>query len=201
MKTTNDVTASLVHLPLSLVLGGFLGLLGAFVIAAVGVVATYRSHWQRSRDSRQVLFVTWIDPLLVLIASSFFFSAFDRVSLNDWSVSMLTATTSQSLTKLALFATGLTFLLPLSTTLAIPAGVWFPSFVLGATIGRIYGELLQAYFSVHVEPIIYALIGAASFTAAVTGSVSAAVIALETTGYFVTLVPCNHDNHTIKNCI
>ncbi|KAJ1450791.1 chloride channel [Pelagophyceae sp. CCMP2097] len=86
----------------------------------------------------------------------------------------------------------------LSVTLPLPAGVFKPTFICGAAIGRAVGELLhrygkpaggifglfatQAVHDQHFEPWEYAVIGASAFAAGVTRALSTAVIFLELAG-------------------
>uniref|UniRef100_A0A1I8IAU5 Chloride channel protein n=1 Tax=Macrostomum lignano TaxID=282301 RepID=A0A1I8IAU5_9PLAT len=61
-----------------------------------------------------------------------------------------------------------------SLTLAIPTGVFMPTFVAGAAIGRLYGEL-----SGHDHPVWFVLAGAAAFSGAATGTLSTSLIVFE----------------------
>jgi chloride channel 2 len=47
--------------------------------------------------------------------------------------------------------------------------------------GRLYGEILRRFVSTHIEPGGYAIVGAAAFSAAVTGKISIAVVVFELT--------------------
>lgn len=92
-----------------------------------------------------------------------------------------------------------------SYTLDIPGGMLLPSLTIGATIGRIIGELVQIlqlkwgskiFFECFkenqkcVSPGSYAIVGAASFFAGFTNtSVSAVVIVFELTGAVTYLIP------------
>lgn len=69
--------------------------------------------------------------------------------------------------------------------LSIPAGLFIPSLLCGATMGRLFGEVLQmltpADWSVH--PGIYALVGSASLLAGMTRiTISLCVMMIEATG-------------------
>ncbi|KAI6233147.1 Chloride channel protein 1 [Aphelenchoides fujianensis] len=82
-------------------------------------------------------------------------------------------------------------------TLAVPAGIFVPSFVLGATGGRLIGEILVLIFpdglrgidGPQIYPGLYAVVGAAAYTGAITHSLSIAVIVCETTGQLCALLP------------
>uniref|UniRef100_A0A158R676 Chloride channel protein n=1 Tax=Syphacia muris TaxID=451379 RepID=A0A158R676_9BILA len=85
----------------------------------------------------------------------------------------------------------------ISSTLPVPAGIFMPVFVLGAAIGRFFGEVMAYNFpngvrgdqNMLVYPGVYAVVGAASFCGAVTHTVSVAVIAFELTGQLVHSLP------------
>uniref|UniRef100_A0A7I4Y278 Chloride channel protein n=1 Tax=Haemonchus contortus TaxID=6289 RepID=A0A7I4Y278_HAECO len=89
------------------------------------------------------------------------------------------------------------FLIAICVTLYIPAGIFVPSFVIGACAGRIVGEILIMYWpdgfrgpeGPQIYPGLYAVVGAAAYTGAVTHSLSIAVIVCETTGQLCALLP------------
>nr|CAD2142093.1 unnamed protein product [Meloidogyne enterolobii] len=89
------------------------------------------------------------------------------------------------------------FLVAICITLALPAGIFVPSFVIGACGGRIIGELMVVMFPAGIRgvdgpqiyPGLYAVVGAAAYTGAVTHSLSIAVIVCETTGQLSPLLP------------
>ncbi|XP_066530900.1 chloride channel protein 1a [Hoplias malabaricus] len=85
-----------------------------------------------------------------------------------------------------------------STTMPIPSGAFMPVFVLGASFGRIVGEIMAALFPhgilfdgilYRIIPGGYAVIGAAALTGAVTHTVSTAVICFELTGQISHILP------------
>lgn len=76
----------------------------------------------------------------------------------------------------------------LSVTLPLPVGLFTPTFISGASIGRLYGEALAAWgpqvgatFST-LRPPELAVIGAAAFSSGVTRAISTAVIIFELSG-------------------
>uniref|UniRef100_A0A915DLJ7 Chloride channel protein n=1 Tax=Ditylenchus dipsaci TaxID=166011 RepID=A0A915DLJ7_9BILA len=89
------------------------------------------------------------------------------------------------------------FLVAICITLALPAGIFVPSFVIGACGGRIIGEIMVLIFpegirgidGPQIYPGLYAVVGAAAYTGAVTHSLSIAVIVCETTGQLSPLLP------------
>lgn len=68
--------------------------------------------------------------------------------------------------------------------IAVPAGIFFPGFLLGAVYGRLVGEAVQAIFPQRSDVSLagYAFLGAVSALAGITRTISVAVIALEATG-------------------
>ncbi|GMT15335.1 hypothetical protein PFISCL1PPCAC_6632, partial [Pristionchus fissidentatus] len=89
------------------------------------------------------------------------------------------------------------FIVAQCISLHIPAGIFVPSFVMGACGGRIMGEALAMWFpegirgagNPQIYPGLYAVVGAAAYTGAVTHSLSIAVIVCETTGQLCALLP------------
>uniref|UniRef100_A0AAR2LD94 Chloride channel protein n=1 Tax=Pygocentrus nattereri TaxID=42514 RepID=A0AAR2LD94_PYGNA len=85
-----------------------------------------------------------------------------------------------------------------STTMPIPSGAFMPVFVIGASFGRLVGEIMAALFPhgilfdgilYRIIPGGYAVIGAAALTGAVTHTVSTAVICFELTGQISHILP------------
>uniref|UniRef100_A0A4W5PVU0 Chloride channel, voltage-sensitive 1a n=1 Tax=Hucho hucho TaxID=62062 RepID=A0A4W5PVU0_9TELE len=85
-----------------------------------------------------------------------------------------------------------------STTMPIPSGAFMPVFILGASFGRLVGEIMAALFPhgilfdgilYRIIPGGYAVIGAAALTGAVTHTVSTAVICFELTGQISHILP------------
>ncbi|KAF8386395.1 hypothetical protein PRIPAC_75537 [Pristionchus pacificus] len=80
-------------------------------------------------------------------------------------------------------------------TLPVPSGVFGPTFVIGAAVGRLQGELMLLLFrdddteGLHVHPGVYAVVGSAAFSAAVTHSVSVSVMIFEMTGQLWLIIP------------
>ncbi|KAI6223199.1 Chloride channel protein 1 [Aphelenchoides besseyi] len=88
-------------------------------------------------------------------------------------------------------------LVAICITLAIPSGIFVPSFVMGACGGRMIGEFMVMMFpdgmrgvdGPEIFPGLYAVVGAAAYTGAITHSLSIAVIVCETTGQLCALLP------------
>ncbi|KRZ66669.1 Chloride channel protein 2 [Trichinella papuae] len=78
-------------------------------------------------------------------------------------------------------------------TLPVACGMFTPVLLIGAALGRLFGELLVIYLpnvsSLKIVPGSYALVGAAAFSGAATQTVSTAVIVFELTGQIVYMVP------------
>ncbi|CAD5221057.1 unnamed protein product [Bursaphelenchus okinawaensis] len=86
---------------------------------------------------------------------------------------------------------------PTCLTLSVPSGIFIPAFVSGAVGGRMIGEVMALLFpdgirgadGPQIYPGLYAVVGAAAYTGAVTHSLSIAVIVCETTGQLSALLP------------
>ena len=85
----------------------------------------------------------------------------------------------------------------LALTLPVPSGVVIPTFKIGAAMGRIVGEVMCILFPFglaslspsQIMPGLYATVGAAAFSGAVTRTVSISVIVFEMTGQVTAAVP------------
>lgn len=80
------------------------------------------------------------------------------------------------------------FLSGLGISLNIPAGVFMPIFVVGAVMGRFFGEV-SAYYGDLNTPGIFAAVGAAALTCSATHTISVALIVIEITGSIQYIVP------------
>uniref|UniRef100_A0A0R3RY87 Chloride channel protein n=1 Tax=Elaeophora elaphi TaxID=1147741 RepID=A0A0R3RY87_9BILA len=88
-------------------------------------------------------------------------------------------------------------LVAICISLAVPAGIFVPSFVIGACGGRLIGEIMALLYPQGIRgpdgpqifPGLYAVVGAAAYTGSVTHSLSIAVIVCETTGQLSPLLP------------
>jgi chloride channel 7 len=68
----------------------------------------------------------------------------------------------------------------LMAVLSLVQGLFIPCLLSGATVGRFYGQVLKATLFPHIDPGIYALLGAASMLGGMARIiVSAAVILTE----------------------
>jgi chloride channel 2 len=76
----------------------------------------------------------------------------------------------------------------MSVSCQIPSGVFTPNFVAGSTVGRLVGYLSEAMGG-SVSPGVYAAVGAAATIAAVTHTLSGALIVFELTGQIHYIVP------------
>ncbi|CAG9529790.1 unnamed protein product [Cercopithifilaria johnstoni] len=88
-------------------------------------------------------------------------------------------------------------LVAICISLAVPTGIFVPSFVIGACGGRLIGEIIALLHpqgfrgpdGPQIFPGFYAIVGAAAYTGSVTHSLSIAVIVCETTGQLSPLLP------------
>ncbi|EJW70724.1 hypothetical protein WUBG_18370 [Wuchereria bancrofti] len=76
-------------------------------------------------------------------------------------------------------------LVAICISLAVPAGIFVPSFVIGACGGRLVGEIMALLYPQGLRGPD----GAAAYTGSVTHSLSIAVIVCETTGQLSPLLP------------
>ncbi|XP_048000346.1 chloride channel protein 2 isoform X2 [Leguminivora glycinivorella] len=97
-----------------------------------------------------------------------------------------------------IFFLSIYFLSMVSCTLPVPAGIFVPAFKMGASLGRLTGELMHYFcplgvaYGGHIQKILpggYAVVGAAAFTGAVTHTVSTIVIVSEMTGQVTHILP------------
>ncbi|KAJ0398223.1 hypothetical protein P43SY_006355 [Pythium insidiosum] len=197
------------ELPLFVVLGVLIGIVCSGMVALLRVLAAKRKRLRAlaaSSDSRcrwSNVFVRWLDPLIVAIITA---------TLTYWPGDFLHARALDELTvlftadalpaswhhvspfySLGVLALIYALLLPMCITLRVPTGVWLPTFVAGAALGRLFGECLDASGSPSlrdtISPGTYALAGAAAFAGAATRTVSAAVITIEITGSIPLMLP------------
>jgi len=107
-----------------------------------------------------------------------------RWALNEWTVDMPMP-----------FAVAIYFVVKSVTTvvsiaLPIPCGLFTPVFAMGASLGRLFGEIVASIVpSVAIEPAAYAVVGAAALTSGATHTLSTAVIVFELTKQIHHMVP------------
>ncbi|XP_050726376.1 chloride channel protein 2-like isoform X2 [Eriocheir sinensis] len=98
------------------------------------------------------------------------------------------------------------FQIAIASTLPVPSGILIPLFKVGAAFGRQVGELMVSLFPLGIVPgfpIVpgaYAMVGAASFCAAITHTISISVIVFELTGQITYVIPIMI-GVLISNCI
>ncbi|CAI5723602.1 unnamed protein product [Peronospora destructor] len=77
----------------------------------------------------------------------------------------------------------------ISITVFVPSGIVTPVFAIGAVVGRLFGEMIVILSKGELSIGGYAVVGAASFTAGATGTISIAVIVFELTGQLSYMIP------------
>ncbi|PRP77988.1 hypothetical protein PROFUN_14108 [Planoprotostelium fungivorum] len=95
------------------------------------------------------------------------------------------------------FALSRFILIPLSILIPIPCGLFVPSLSLGASVGRMFGEISALlldntallFENNPIIPGVYAICGAAAMTASITHTLSTAVIVFEITGNNSHIIP------------
>lgn len=167
-------------------LGALLGVLGAFFVHCVyNVYNRIRRH--RTSANRYLLLA-----VVGLVAAALqypwqLFRRDPRVAINElFSADSMASLSTVDVAMLVLIKFPL---IVISIGLPIPAGVFIPCFLLGAGLGRLYGELLRFLFGDIIVPGGYAVVGAAAFTAGVTRALSVAVVIFEVTGQLKHSVP------------
>nr|XP_023018406.1 chloride channel protein 2 [Leptinotarsa decemlineata] len=84
------------------------------------------------------------------------------------------------------------------STLPVPSGIFIPVFKIGASFGRIVGEMMHMWFPTgmryggkvaQIIPGGYATVGAAAFSGSVTHTISVSVIVFEMTGQITHIIP------------
>jgi chloride channel 2 len=98
--------------------------------------------------------------------------------------------TSPSLALNLLWYIGVRFVeTAISATVMVPSGIVTPVFAIGAAFGRLFGEMIVFLGGGNELAGGYAVVGAASFTAGITGTISIAVIVFELTSQLSYMVP------------
>ncbi|CAI5440814.1 unnamed protein product [Caenorhabditis angaria] len=99
-------------------------------------------------------------------------------------------------TSLVLYYIVYFILVAICISINVPAGVFVPSFIIGAAGGRLMGEIMVQLFPTGmreggppIHPGLYAVVGAAAYTGAVTHTLSVAVIICELTGQLSPILP------------
>lgn len=86
----------------------------------------------------------------------------------------------------------------IASTIPVPSGSFIPVFKIGASLGRMVGELMHLWFPAGMRiggtqaaiiPGGYATVGAAAFSGAVTHTISVSVIVFEMTGQITHIIP------------
>lgn len=164
-------------------LGVLLGVLGAFFVRCVHMVYILRT---RLGFNRYVLLAVVGLVAALVQYPQHLFRLDPRSAINQ-----LFSKNMEKLSRLdvALLVLIKFPLIVVSIGLPIPAGVFIPCFLLGAGLGRLYGELLRLLFGISIVPGGYAVVGAAAFTSGVTRALSVAVVIFEVTGQLKHMVP------------
>jgi len=154
----------------------------------------FRLKFQILRQSRIGL-VTVVAALtsMVLFAAG----PFDRLPLSKEMVKLIHEAplvpnifpASEELLNLLIFILIKFALTIFNIILPIPGGAITPFLVLGAALGRLFGELLNLRFVTGIIPAGYAVIGSAGLVSGTIRALSPAVFVLELTGQLSLLIP------------
>eukprot|EP00522_Entomoneis_paludosa_P007011 CAMPEP_0172443238 /NCGR_PEP_ID=MMETSP1065-20121228/3532_1 /TAXON_ID=265537 /ORGANISM="Amphiprora paludosa, Strain CCMP125" /LENGTH=1034 /DNA_ID=CAMNT_0013193407 /DNA_START=12 /DNA_END=3116 /DNA_ORIENTATION=+ len=93
---------------------------------------------------------------------------------------------------MTLWVTGLVFFFLMTLTLgvAVPSGIFMPTFLIGTSLGGAAGLVFQDWINEDLSPSIFALLGAAALLSGIQRTtVSICVILVEGTGQVKTLIP------------
>ncbi|PXF42153.1 Chloride channel protein F [Gracilariopsis chorda] len=174
------------QLPAFMLLGALLGLLGAFFVRCVHTLYLLRKRRLPGTNRYVLLFVFGLVAALLQYPLPNF-RLDPRLAINDFfsaeKMDMF------SLPEVAILVLVKFPLIVISIGLPVPAGVFIPCFLVGAGLGRLYGELLNLLFGQNVVAGGYAVVGAAAFTAGVTRALSVAVVIFEVTGQLKHTMP------------
>eukprot|EP00736_Rhodelphis_marinus_P009089 Rmarinus@m.8380 len=185
--TTFDDDGVSLELPLFVLLGAGMGLLSSlFIHIVVRVIFARRSS---TLGQQRFVFTMLIGAISATLRYGIEPLQHDAKEIMNELFSSDSLSEHWSSPKLALtvfFAVNLV-LTAVSVGLPVPCGAFTPVFVLGAALGRLFGEILASFLP--VEPGLYAVVGAAAMAAGVTRTVSTAVIVFELTGQIHHVLP------------
>ena len=77
----------------------------------------------------------------------------------------------------------------ISMAVPVPCGMFFPCMVIGATLGRCWGEIVSHIFHSSIQPGVFAVAGATAMVSGVTHSLSTVLIIFEVTGQLTFAAP------------
>lgn len=171
-------------------MGLIYGLISVVFIKYVKIIQYLRRNFKIFNESRygQVIFITLLTALVSYPIeplrqgpSMMLDDLFSSKHLNGWDKPNLYFILSIICVLYFIFC-GVSLGLPLA------CGLYAPVFVLGATSGRLVGELLRLSSS-SITAGAYAAVGAAAYSAGVTRTLSSAIIVFELTGQMTFLIP------------
>ncbi|KAK4536880.1 hypothetical protein CDCA_CDCA10G2905 [Cyanidium caldarium] len=170
-------------------LGVLMGLLGALFICCVRGI--YEMRMRRYPGTNRYFLVGAVATVSALVQYPVRLFALDpRAAINDlFRAVPLKMTDNFGWIELVSLPIVKFLLVAVSLGLPLPAGIFIPSFLIGAGCGRLFGEVLRLVFGAAVVPGTYAVVGAAAFTAGVTRALSCSVIIFEVTGQLRHMVP------------
>jgi len=169
------------------VLGVFMGCCGAFFVKCAHEVYSFRKRRLTYLSNRFVLVGTVALVSGLLQYNNELLRLDPRKAINElFSSNAMQLMTYTDVITLLLIKFPL---IAVSIGLPIPGGVFIPSFLLGAGMGRLYGELMKHLLGPSIVPGLYAVVGAASFTAGVTRALSCSVLIFEVTGQISHMMP------------
>jgi len=195
------------ELPIFALIGVGGGLCGALFNAANTQLTHFRMRWIGGRGPKRFMEVLVVS---FTIASLFFliptltgtstlttdYDQFDQEEIMFWKpggavITSLFHSTTDFSAMLLLCYVSLYYVLACWTYgLGVPSGLFVPSLVTGAVLGRLFGQAMARTGMQTVSPGVYSLVGATAFLAGMARiTISLAVILIEATGSTVFALP------------
>eukprot|EP00916_Digyalum_oweni_P023426 GHVL01038867.1.p1 GENE.GHVL01038867.1~~GHVL01038867.1.p1 ORF type:complete len:605 (-),score=107.99 GHVL01038867.1:489-2303(-) len=174
------------------ILGILTGVLGSCATSLITCFSRYGTYIRGSHRSNKYIYTCVI--MLALSMLHFlvpFLGNKDRSTIKSLfsDEDMNTEIWNNSFITLPVFVFVKTLSTALSLSCPIPCGVFTPIFVIGASFGRMYGTFLKYIIPSISSPGVYAFVGAAALTAAVTRTLSVTIILFELTGQLNHFIP------------
>uniref|UniRef100_A0A0G4HDE0 Chloride channel protein n=1 Tax=Chromera velia CCMP2878 TaxID=1169474 RepID=A0A0G4HDE0_9ALVE len=175
------------------VLGVVCGAAGGFFVWWCSKTYTFGKHVQTSRR-RKYLYTcsVMLFSTLVQFAAPFLGNQ-DRRQINEMfsnkGISDEMSILGSEFFTMLVFVIYKNVLTALSLACPVPCGSFVPTFVLGAGLGRLYGNIVNLFIPGCSPPSAYAVVGAAAFTAGVVRVLSISVIVFELTGDMKAMMP------------
>jgi len=179
-------------LVLCTILGVCMGVAGSVFVSGVARLSAMRNHFLRYSLGAQV--ISQRRFILVLVAATVvgpmvYLDMIYGINADDHAhplSEIMFRSVPMGLTRNLIVYTLSKFISTiLCVCLPLPVGLFTPTFMTGAALGRIFGEILNRYYDSDLSSFRaweYAVIGAAAFSSGVTRAISTAVVIFELSG-------------------